>query len=64
MGVLTLLGTAVLVPNTLATAIGAMPGGWPYGNDAYWGLMLASTVVSTGVAWYWVRRRGWIPDVE
>lgn len=54
---LTILGTAVLVPNTLATAIGAMPGGWTYGMPAYLGLMAGSTIVSTWIAWYWVKRR-------
>jgi len=62
MTYLTIIGTAVLVPNTLATILGnsafAMePGdvGW------YWGLLVGSTVLATGLAYWWVKRRGWLP---
>ena len=60
---LTVLGTAVLVPNTLATVFGAWPGGTPIQDDRlYFVVMAVSTVVSTLVAWFWVRRRAPIPD--
>jgi magnesium transporter len=62
MSYLTIIGTAVLVPNTLATMlgnsvfdIGPKDLGW------YLALMIGSTVIATGLVYYWVRRRGWIP---
>ncbi len=58
----TIIGTAVLVPNTLATIlgntvfdIGPKDLGW------YLALMIGSTVVAAGLVYWWVRRRGWIP---
>ena len=60
---LTVLGTAVLVPNTLATILGNSaftlgPGdrGW------YIGLLFISTVVSTLWAYWWVRRKVRLPS--
>jgi len=54
---LTVLGTAVLVPNTLATVFGAWPGGTPFANPwIYGGVMAGSTVAATIWAWIWVRR--------
>jgi len=62
MTYLTIVGTAVLVPNTLATilgnsafAMGPQDVGW------YWGLLVGSTVVATALAYWWVKRRGWLP---
>jgi len=62
MSYLTIIGTAVLVPNTLATMlgnsvfdIGPKDMGW------YLTLMIGSTVVATGLVYWWVKRRGWIP---
>jgi len=62
MSYLTIIGTAVLVPNTLATMlgnsvfdIGPKDLGW------YLALMIGSTVIATGLVYWWVRRRGWIP---
>ena len=59
VGWLTLLGTAVLVPNTLATilsnpafAMGPEDGPW------YVALLVGSTVLSTALAYWWVRSRG------
>lgn len=58
---LTIIGTAVLVPNTLATvlsssafALGPQDMGW------YIALMVVSTIVSTFIAYEWVRRSGWM----
>ena len=60
---LTIIGTAVLVPNTLATALsnsafalGPQDAGW------YAALLIASTVVSTYVAYWWVKKKGMLPD--
>ncbi len=62
MTYLTIIGTAVLVPNTLATMlsnsvfnIGPRDLGW------YLALMIGSTVVATALVYWWVRRSGWIP---
>ncbi|MCX5998832.1 MAG: magnesium transporter CorA [Chloroflexi bacterium] len=62
MTYLTVIGTAVLVPNTLATifsssAFDMQPDdvGW------YVALLVVSTIVATGLAYWWVRRGGWLP---
>ncbi len=58
----TIIGTAVLVPNTLATifgnsafAMGPEDVGW------YWTLLVVSTIVATALVYWWVKRQGWIP---
>jgi len=60
---LTVIGTAVLVPNTLATALsnpafqmGPQDAGW------YTALLVASTVISTYIAYWWVKSKGLLPD--
>ena len=62
MTYLTVLGTAVLVPNTLATifgnsafAMGPQDIGW------YVTLLVVSTVVATFLAFIWVKKSGFIP---
>jgi len=62
MTYLTVLGTAVLVPNTLATifsnsafAMGPQDIGW------YVALLVVSTTVATALAFLWVKRSGFIP---
>jgi magnesium transporter len=62
MTYLTIIGTAVLVPNTLATMlsnavfdIGPKDLGW------YLALMIGSTVGATALVYWLVRKRGWIP---
>lgn len=59
---LTILGTAVLVPNTLATILGSSAfdlrpadAGW------YILLMAGSTIVATALAYWWVKSRGLLP---
>jgi magnesium transporter len=59
---LTIVGTAVLVPNTLATILGnavfdITPG------DLWWyiPLMVGATVIATVGMWWWIRRMGWLP---
>jgi len=62
MSYLTIIGTAVLVPNTLATMLGnAVFDIGPKDLGWYLVLMIGSTVVATGLVYWWVRRRGWIP---
>lgn len=59
VGWLTLLGTAVLVPNTLAT-IFSNPAYAMTIQDRDWFtiLMIASTIISTGAAYWWVKSKG------
>lgn len=59
VGWLTLLGTAVMVPNTLAT-IFSNPAFNMTQDDRGWFsvLMIVSTVFSTWVAYWWVRKKG------
>jgi len=60
---LTVIGTAVLVPNTLATAL-SNPAFQMGPQDAWWYsiLLVASTIVSTLFAYWWVKARGLLPD--
>jgi len=61
---LTVLGTAVLVPNTLATIMSSSA--YNLGPDDmiwYTALMLASTVIATWAAYAWVKKSGWL-DTE
>lgn len=62
MTYLTIIGTAVLVPNTLATIFGnsafAME---PRDRGWYIAVLVISTVVATVLAWAWAKRAGWIP---
>jgi len=57
---LTILGTAVLVPNTLATVGGMMS---LEGSGLTWflGLIGLATVASTIIAWWWVTKRVKLP---
>jgi magnesium transporter len=57
---LTILGTAVLVPNTLATIGGMIP---MDDKTLIWFLMLIgiATIESTALAWWWVSRKVNIP---
>lgn len=62
MTYLTVLGTAVLVPNTLATIFGNSA--FAMGPDDliwYIPLIIISTVVATWLTFWWVKKRGWIP---
>jgi magnesium transporter len=62
MTYLTIIGTAVLVPNTIATMLGNSvfnigPG------DMWWYLilMVGSTALATWLVYRWVKRKGWLP---
>jgi magnesium transporter len=59
---LTIIGTAVLVPNTLATIFGnsafnmdSSDIGW------YTALLVVSTAIATFASFCWVKKSGWIP---
>ncbi|MDD5171909.1 MAG: CorA family divalent cation transporter [Candidatus ainarchaeum sp.] len=59
---LTVIGTAVLVPNTLATAL-SNPAFNMGPQDAVWysALLIGSTVISTWIAYAWVKSKGLLP---
>lgn len=59
---LTILGTAVLVPNTLATVL-SNPAFALTPEDKGWYsiLLVGSTVVATWAAYWWIRRKGLLP---
>jgi magnesium transporter len=62
MTYLTILGTAVLVPNTLATVFGNSAFGMAQQDQGWYVAMLVvSTVVATGLAFWWVKKSGLIP---
>jgi magnesium transporter len=62
MTYLTVLGTAVLVPNTLATIFGnsAFDMG-PQDIGWYVALLVGSTLIATCLSFWWIRKSGWIP---
>ncbi|HLE97789.1 MAG TPA: CorA family divalent cation transporter [Candidatus Thermoplasmatota archaeon] len=62
---LTVLGTAVLVPNTIATI--AATGAYEIGpEDQIWFtvMIILSTALATGAAYWWIRRRGLFPKTD
>jgi magnesium transporter len=62
MTYLTIVGTAVLVPNTLATMLGdAVFNITP--ADLWWYIimMVGATSLATFGVWWWIRRMGWLP---
>jgi magnesium transporter len=62
MTYMTIFGTAVLVPNTIATMLGntafAMD---PSDRGWYLALMAASTVLATWGVYWWIKKKGWLP---
>jgi magnesium transporter len=62
MTYLTIIGTAVLVPNTLATMMGnAVFSIGPKDLGWYLAMMIGATVGATYLVYWWVKKRGWIP---
>jgi magnesium transporter len=56
---LTIVGTALLIPNTIATMLGNSV--WVYGPEnlgVYLVLMVGATVFGSGLMWYWIKRTG------
>lgn len=63
MAWLTIIGTAVLVPNTLATVLGNQAFNMgPEDRVWYIALLIVSTVVSTWIAYWWIKKRGLLPS--
>jgi len=62
MTYLTVLGTAVLVPNTLATIFGNSAFGMgPQDIGWYITMLVGSTILATVLAFWWVKKSGFIP---
>ena len=60
---LTVIGTAVLVPNTIATAMSSPAFNLtPQDEGWYLALLIGSTIISTAVAYWWVKAKGLLPD--
>jgi magnesium transporter len=62
MTYLTIVGTAVLVPNTLATIFGnAVISLDP--SDLWWYILMmaGATVAATLGVWWWLKKMGWLP---
>jgi magnesium transporter len=59
---MTILGTAFLVPNTIATAMGNTAYDLKP-SDAWWYtiMLVASTVAATVVSWFFLKRKGLLP---
>ncbi len=62
MTFLTIVGTAVLVPNTLATIFSNSAFDM-VGHDLWWyiPLLVGSTVLATWLTWWWIKSKGWLP---
>ncbi|GFO97407.1 Mg2+ and Co2+ transporter [groundwater metagenome] len=59
---LTIIGTAVLVPNTLATILGSSAFNLgPEDRLWYSAFLIASTVISTWAAYWWIKKKGLLP---
>jgi len=59
---LTIVGTALLIPNTIATILGNSV--WVYGPDnllLYLVLMIGATLVGSAFMWYWISKKGLLP---
>ncbi len=63
MGILTIIGTALLVPNTIATVMSQTSIFALTPADMWWylALLAGSTVVATTFAWWAVKRMGFLP---
>jgi len=59
---LTIVGTALLIPNTIATILGNSV--WVYGPDnllLYLVLMIGATLVGSVFMWFWISKKGLLP---
>jgi magnesium transporter len=59
---LAIIGTALLIPNTIATILGNSV--WSYGPEnlpLYLFLMIGTTIVGSLFMWYWISKKGLLP---
>ncbi|MDD1656180.1 MAG: CorA family divalent cation transporter, partial [Methanomicrobiales archaeon] len=60
---LTIIGTALLVPNTIATVASNMMFNFTEEHiPLYLGTIILSTIVATAGAWWMVKKAGWLPS--
>ncbi len=60
---LTIVGTALLIPNTIATILGNSV--WVYGPESlgvYLLLMIGATLAGSIFMWYWISKKGLLPQ--
>jgi magnesium transporter len=60
---LTLIGTVLLIPNTIATMLGNSV--WVFGPEfmgVYITLFIGATVIGTIVMWFWMRKTGLLDE--
>lgn len=62
MTYLTIIGTAVLVPNTLATVFSSSIFGLgPEDRIWYVSMLVLATILATYASYWWVKKKGWLP---
>ncbi len=62
---LTIVGTALLIPNTIATMLGNSV--WVYGPESLWLyliLILGATIFGSMLMWYWIWQTGLLKEKE
>jgi magnesium transporter len=58
----TIIGTALLVPNTIATMLGDPVFDLSTRDQVwYWPLMIGATSIATFATYWWVRKQNWLP---
>jgi magnesium transporter len=60
---LTIVGTALLIPNTIATMLGNSV--WVYGPEnlsLYLLIMVGATLLGSVFMWYWIKKKGFLPE--
>jgi len=60
---LTIIGTALLIPNTIATILGNSV--WVYGPEHLWQyllIMIGATLLISVFMWFWIRKKGLLPE--
>jgi magnesium transporter len=60
---LTIVGTALLIPNTIATMLGNSV--WVYGPENlpfYLLIMIGATLAGSIFMWYWIKKKGFLPE--
>jgi magnesium transporter len=62
---LTIIGTALLIPNTLATMLGNSV--WVYGPESLWlylTLIIGATIFGSILMWYWIWKTGLLREKD
>jgi magnesium transporter len=62
---LTIIGTALLIPNTIATILGNAV--WVYGPQhlpLYLTIMLGTTLSGSVFMWFWIKKKGLLPPID